>query len=510
MLLKKVPKKLYSLWNKFEYFPHQIDGIRWMLEKEILGTTVIDKKTGEQLLIRGGLQCDDMGLGKTIQIISTMINHPQPKTLLLAPLAMVEMWIKTCQNAGLIVYEARTDVDGMWIKRKSQNKFMSIHLLKVNPAVYITNYEKIYHRFKEFNYQWDRIVLDEAHKIRNGDSSIAFRLRKLVAPIHWAITGTPLVNSFKDVTSLLAFLGAPYSYNFAWTEVHEALIPDILIHRSLEEVRSIIAGAPPLPEIHNLTLPFTTEEEEDFYHGIQGGSDVVKYKADMEGSSSAITRLLRLRQISVHPQVYINAMRRKDTGYRLKTWTGPSTKTAKIGEIILADEGVHKYIVFCQFYDEMMILRDYLRSEGIIAFKNILLYNGSMNAEERNRVLIKSKQTTEKTVLLLQLQAGGVGLNLQEYDRIIFVSPYWTSALMDQAIARAVRMGQTQVVQVYHLRLEAENDKTINIDTAITAKADMKRDMLNDLFEMTYKPTAVEIAQEFVSGIIYEAINPLI
>jgi SNF2 family DNA or RNA helicase len=81
---------------------------------------------------------------------------------------------------------------------------------------------------------------------------------------------------------------------------------------------------------------------------------------------------------------------------------------------------------------------------------------------------------------------------------------------MDQAIARAVRMGQTQVVQVYHLRLEAENDKTINIDAAITAKADTKRDMLNDLFKMAHKPTAVEIAQELVSGMIYAAMNPAI
>ena len=107
-----------------------------------------------------------------------------------------------------------------------------------------------------------------------------------------------------------------------------------------------------------------------------------------------------------------------------------------------------------------------------------------MNQAERTDVLARSKATTETTVLLLQLQAGGVGLNLQEYDRIIFVSPWWTSALMDQAVARAVRMGQTRLVKVYHLRLMAENEGTISIDTLVNTKAEEKRKMLEKLFRL--------------------------
>ena len=107
-----------------------------------------------------------------------------------------------------------------------------------------------------------------------------------------------------------------------------------------------------------------------------------------------------------------------------------------------------------------------------------------MNQEERRVVLETSKATQETTVLLIQLQAGGVGLNLQEYDRVLFVSPWWTSAMMDQAVARAVRMGQTKVVKVYHLHLEAEQKNTINIDAVVNAKADEKRKMLEKLFAL--------------------------
>jgi SNF2 family DNA or RNA helicase len=130
----------------------------------------------------------------------------------------------------------------------------------------------------------------------------------------------------------------------------------------------------------------------------------------------------------------------------------------------------------------MALMRESLLD--IVKDANILMYHGGMNQAERTAVLATSKKTTETTVLLLQLQAGGVGLNLQEYDRIIFVSPWWTAALMDQAIARAVRMGQTEVVKLYHLQLAEEKEATINIDVMINRKADEKRKMLENMFLM--------------------------
>ena len=266
------------------------------------------------------------------------------------------------------------------------------------------------------------------------------------------------------------------------------ILPEIVIHRSLNELRKIIKGAPPIPEVHNEILSFTTTAEEEFYLGIQGATEglLKKYSKDILSSTEAFKLLLRLRQISVHPQIYINAKRRESMGYSRADWSQETTKLERIKEIISSDDDskVHKYIVFCQFNDEMAMIRQHLLNESIVKDENILLYNGSMTQSERTAVLSRSKETTETTVLLLQLQAGGVGLNLQEYDRIIFVSPWWTSALMDQAIARAVRMGQKEVVKVYHLRLASEHDSAINIDTLINTKAEEKRKMLDKLFTM--------------------------
>jgi SNF2 family DNA or RNA helicase len=447
---------IHPLWKGFTYFAHQLEGIEWMLEKETKGTKVPNCNYSSHVTVYGGLQCDDMGLGKTIQIASVIYNNIVDTTLLIAPLAMLSTWSEVCQRMGV--------------------------------AVYISNYEKLYHCPSLFKRKWNRIVLDEAHKIRNGDSYLSILIRKLVAPIRWAVTGTPLVNSLKDIVSLMAFMGVPYSKLWKWEERYLQILPNLLLHRSLNALRSVIQGAPPIPEINHLILPFTTKEEEEFYFGVQGASDALlkKYAKDTLSSTEQFKLLLRLRQISVYPQVFINAKRREDPKYNREDWSLPSTKFEKIKEIIEDDADNHKYIIFCQFYDEMRYLHDFILENGLAEM--VLMYNGSMNQEARTKTLKQSKESTVKTVMLLQLQAGGVGLNLQEYDRIIFISPWWTAALMDQAVARAVRMGQTQVVKVYHLQLAAETDKyendIINIDELINKKADEKRELLEYIFSI--------------------------
>jgi SNF2 family DNA or RNA helicase len=88
-------------------------------------------------------------------------------------------------------------------------------------------------------------------------------------------------------------------------------------------------------------------------------------------------------------------------------------------------------------------------------------------------------------VLLIQLHAGGTGLNLQHYDRIVFTSPWWTSALLEQAMGRAIRIGQKEVVKVYWLKLKAEENR-FSIDEFMMKKADMKKNMAETFLSWSY------------------------
>jgi len=128
---------------------------------------------------------------------------------------------------------------------------------------------------------------------------------------------------------------------------------------------------------------------------------------------------------------------------------------------------------------------------------SVLQYHGGMNLKERDEAIRQSKIVStdaKQDVFLIQLQAGGTGLNLQHYNRIIFTSPWWTAALLNQAIGRAVRIGQKDVVHIYWLRLKNENP--FNIDNFIMEKADTKRDLAKTFHSWSIQPGHLEERKE--------------
>jgi len=189
----------------------------------------------------------------------------------------------------------------------------------------------------------------------------------------------------------------------------------------------------------------------------------------------------RLRQISLHPQVYINARKKNSKFYDRDDWEGSSTKFSAL-RTKLEDPTVApaRWIVFCQFHDEIDILSAYLeKSKNVGMVQN---YDGRMSDAQKEETLQMSNSplTDKHQVLLLQLQSGGVGLNLQHFTKVVFLSPWWTAALMDQAVGRAVRIGQKEIVQVTMLVLKEE--MTMNIDKMMLEKVEEKRGMLDKLF----------------------------
>jgi SNF2 family DNA or RNA helicase len=132
----------------------------------------------------------------------------------------------------------------------------------------------------------------------------------------------------------------------------------------------------------------------------------------------------------------------------------------------------------------MDILDAYLRTSPAITF--IQAYHGGLTDIAKEEVLKASHQPLGSThqILLLQLQSGGVGLNLQHFTKIVFLSPWWTVALMDQAVGRAVRIGQAEIVEVTMLILKEEGEGIMNIDEMMLEKIEAKRGILDKLFSV--------------------------
>jgi SNF2 family DNA or RNA helicase len=450
---------LKPLWDGFSYKTHQIDGVEWMLKRE-------DSD------FPGGLLCDEMGLGKTMEVLGLAKNSKKHNTLILCPKAVIMQWCVAAEKSSFNVF-----------RLEPQGWQMTGAYHSGQPFIFVTNYEKLQKK-TFFERSWDRVVLDEAHRAKRKRGLIWTSVKAMERKATWCVTATPVVNDLVDIRNLFQLIGYDPIELTNHAYLLEKVVPEACLHRSMEEMRPIITELPAAPLIQKERLEFATSEEADFYRGIQG-KILRRWKAlESDITPFKLSLINRLRQISLHPQVYINARRKASVFYDRKDWEGSSTKFSAL-RAKLEDPHVApaRWIVFCQFHDEIDILSAYLEKS-----KNIDLvqhYDGRLTDTEKEEVLetTKTPLTDKHQVLLLQLQSGGVGLNLQHFTKIVFLSPWWTAALMDQAVGRAVRIGQAEVVEVTMLVLkEEEVEDRINIDKLMLDKVDMKRGVLQKLF----------------------------
>jgi len=479
---------LKPTWAGVTYGKHQVEGINWMLNQEFEGYAV----PGEDYVVRGGILGDEMGLGKTVQSLALIINGLGKNSLILMPLAVRKQWEEAALKCHVNVYVAEKS----GFVRKSK-----LHIFPDAKSIYLGHYDKMVSDLPLFqSIRWDRIILDEAQRMRNTKSVTGSNVLKLNATYKWALTATPIVNSFNDVVSYLKFIGFK-CLGSGWSPKYKEWIPSIYMARTLEEGEAP-AGLtmPPDSNSETLNLDFTNKEEEEVYNVILNNLEAkwrsAKALSGRDYQLQKFAMLLRLRQVSVNPQIYIRARQKEMFGWTGPEFMVPSRKFDEISNLTRQsfDSGeANRWIIFCQFHDEMTLLSEFLGSLPQIG--SVLQYHGGMNMKERDAAIEQSKILSvdrKQDIFLIQLQAGGTGLNLQHYNRIIFTSPWWTSALLEQAKGRAIRIGQKDIVKIYWLKLKAEGDR-FSIDEFIMEKVEAKKTMADNLLNLAYNRRIREI-----------------
>ena len=407
--------------------PYQHEGVRWLVGRELAGT------------YPGGFLCDEMGLGKTVQLIATMLVNVKPRTLVVVPKSIVGQW---CDEIARFAPHLSTYAfDGL--KRKLPEKL---------PNVVVAPYSVLPQRpggpaCELLKVRWDRVILDEGHEIRNKKSKSHIACRALQADIRWVVTGTPVFNSMKDFVALCGFVGIPREVVQGYTDrIRDSYVlrrtkSDVALHNKRLEL-------PPC-DFQNIELEMYPEEralyKEVFEHGQAIVRHVFKTGTQNLHQMELLEALLRARQVMTWPQLYLDGVALKEESDP-EPWLGRSRKMETLIESINAHPK-EKTLVFTQFMGEMDRIQELLAANDVTTFR----IDGSVPKEQREERIAAFKKAPGGAVFIIQIKAGGVGLNLQEATRVYITCPAWNPATELQAIGRAHRTGQTRKVTVRRL-----------------------------------------------------------
>lgn len=339
----------------------QLEGLSWMIKQE------------EEGQYKGGILADEMGMGKTIQMLSLMM-HDRTKgpNLVVAPTVALMQWkseIETHTNnilkVGLFHGASRA---------KDITELKDFDVILTSYAVVESCYRKERYGFtkkhkkvkeKSILHQkkFYRVILDEAHNIKDRTSSTAKACDNLNCEKRWCLSGTPLQNRIGELYSLIRFLDiAPFCEYFCtkcpckskeWNfpdyrvcaicghapMVHlnyfnhfmlkniqkyglefegeesfhriQLLLRQIMIRRTKVE-RADDLGLP--PKIVEIRRDFFNPEEKDLYQSLYSNSkrqfdDYVSEGVVLNNYANIFTLITRMRQLADHPDLVLKRMK---------------------------------------------------------------------------------------------------------------------------------------------------------------------------------------------------------
>jgi superfamily II DNA or RNA helicase len=448
----KIPEGL-----KAELRPYQNEGFSWM-----------------QLLQEnqfGGCLADDMGLGKTIQTLTLLLNskgkvngesyEPEFKPDIAQLNIFDQINQKRTASSATSIIVMPTSLIYNWEKEIkkftpelkcykfiSQNRPKEIQFFNQFDII-LTTYGIVRNDYELLKtYKFFYLILDESQYIKNPDSKIYKAVIQLNSNHRLVLTGTPIENSLTDLWAQINFLNKGLLGNLRYfkrefvlpiekktdpekKEKLQQFIQPFVLRRTKKQV------AKDLPDkIESVIYCDMTDEQKSLYEEekskIRNSIMETIQKTEEKPTILAIEGLNKLRQISNHP-VLINP--------DYESSSGKFETIVQNIESLIAEK--HKVLVFSAYVKHLNLFAQHLEKND---FSFSMLTGSTLN---RNEVIEDFQNSDDKHVFLIQIKAGGVGLNLTEADYVFIIDPWWNPAVEEQAINRTHRIGQDKKVMVY-------------------------------------------------------------
>lgn len=366
---------MHPLWEEYQWPLKDVDdkdlppeeGMEKFYVNPYSGDLSLDFPAQEQHCL-GGVLADEMGLGKTIQMLALVHSHKSETarnrtstgltsvnqltrlganstsvvdapctTLVIAPMSLLSQWqseAEKASKAGTIKTELyygdnkNTNLQALCSSSNASNA----------PDVVITSYGVILSEFGSivakngdrsshngiFSLKFFRVILDEAHSIKNRSSKTARACYEIAAHHRWVLTGTPIVNKLEDLFSLVRFLGVEPWNNFSfWKTFITVPFESGDFVRALNVVQTVLeplvmrrtkdmktpSGEPlvPLPpkivEIVDVELSKPERDVYDYIFNRAKRTFAQNMEAGtvMKAFTTIFAQILRLRQSCCHP-----------------------------------------------------------------------------------------------------------------------------------------------------------------------------------------------------------------
>lgn len=428
-----------------------IDGLQPFQVKDI------DKMMGLQHC----LNANPMGLGKTVETVRYLAANNPKTALIVCPKIIRTQWKDQLERWGNLKAEI---YDGQ------QN---------VAPGIWIINYDKLRNektlmKFKEF--QWEFLILDEAHKIKSRGAQQTQAVKNIPAAHRIALTGTPILRYVDDLWSILNFLDPQYACNSYHTFVDYfceqqqtpwgpkivgmtknpnkiALLNALLDFISVRN--AVKVGAGKTREI--VRLPMSKKQRELYKKEKQLLLDELPENCTI-ANGAVLT--IRLMQTTSWPGLFEPG----EHGPKFE-WVLEMCK----------NNPTEKIVVFSVFERTATALKLFLEDNGIHASTITGKQKAETNEKSRSTFVEGNSQ-----VLIGTIGAMGQGYDgLQEVSHtLIFIDRDWSPEILKQAEDRLNRMGQKKMVNIYYLECQGSFDQ--HVGRINFNKADDIRRALND------------------------------
>ncbi len=393
----------------------------------------------------GGILALDMGLGKTPTVLAhigrTTGSGP---TLVIAPPAVVGNWAaeaaRFTPGLSVVVHHGatRASADDLAAEATGADIVITTYGTAVRDIEAISDYD------------WARVVVDEAQSIKNPASETAQQLRRIPAGARLALTGTPIENGLGDLWAVLDFVnpglvGARPQFVAQLSGQPEAALSTlngILVFRRTKTEPVVAAELP--DRIDELDHCSMSAEQIGLYQAVIDRLLASTTDAAEQGTApkqgAVLAAITALKQICNHPSAY------QDDGKPLAGRSGKLTRLEEIVEAVF--EAGERILVFTHFAEWGKKLADHLTE---VTGVPISCYHGGLARGARDQLISEFQNGEGAGALVLSLKAGGIGLNLTAASHVVLYDRWWNPAVEDQARDRAWRIGQTRTVVSHRL-----------------------------------------------------------